>query len=108
MTRLVALAALLMACSGEQTVIDAGGGNDATFDGIPTVCGVIVATGDLCIHCSSAPGTSQTCHGACESTTSTLGQCIGSDPDASACGDIACGAGCTCFNAKDGVCQCEK
>lgn len=101
------LAAFMVACSGETATIDAGG-NDASFDGIPVVCGVVVAQGDLCIHCSTAPGTSNTCHGVCESTTSPTGQCAGSDPSATACGDIACGSGCTCFNAKDGVCQCEK
>jgi len=100
--------ALLVACSGETTTIDDAGGNDASFDGIPVVCGVIVAQGDLCIHCATAPGTSNTCHGVCESTTSPTAQCAGSDPSATACGDIACGSGCSCFNAKDGVCQCEK
>jgi hypothetical protein len=104
---LFVLGALVSGCSGEQTDLD-GGGNDASFEGIPIVCGVIVAQGDLCIHCATAPGTSQTCHGVCVSTTSPGAQCAGSDPDASPCGDIACAAGCTCFNAKDGVCQCEK
>ncbi len=102
------LVSSLFACSGQTSDIDAGT-KDAGFDGIPIVCGVIVSSKDLCIHCTSAPGTANTCHDTCISSTNVPEQCgSAAGLTTTECGDIHCGPDCTCFDAKDSVCQCTQ
>jgi hypothetical protein len=107
MTRSLTLACVALALGCSQPAPVADGGKDASFDGIPTVCGVLVDNKDICIHCSSQPGTSETCHQTCTSTDAASG-CVMSPPDASvtSCGTIACGYDCTCFDPVASVCQC--